>query len=278
MIVDGSVCLSNPVSWAHPLNRGLVAWWLNMPGWTFGSTWRDLCGRSHGTLTNMDPATDWVGPAGRPGGFGALDFDGTNDRTSLTIPTTANLTAISISLWVYARTHGGANFGRLVSGGSDAAPFGVLSNHGNISNTMAFAINGINLVSSAFYTLNAWHHIACVFDSGVQKKIYIDGVERGSTTQTATLTTATAANLGDRAAGSRSHNGLLDDVRLVYGRAYSADEVRQLYQDSRQGYPGMLNRVASTRRYFYSPGGGGGSFKAAWAAGSNVLIGAGSPL
>ncbi len=33
---------------------------------------RDLMQRNHGTLTNMDPSTDWVG-SNRPGGWGAFD-------------------------------------------------------------------------------------------------------------------------------------------------------------------------------------------------------------
>ena len=55
--------------------KGLVGLWAPMLGPT-GVTLGDWSGRrKHGTLTNMDPATDWVpGPMGR-----ALDFDGSDD-------------------------------------------------------------------------------------------------------------------------------------------------------------------------------------------------------
>jgi len=59
----------------HPLARGLAGAWLFNEG--RGDRVWDLSGAGHaGTLTSMDPATDWVG-----GSHGhALDFDGTNDR------------------------------------------------------------------------------------------------------------------------------------------------------------------------------------------------------
>lgn len=64
-------CFIDPT---HPLSRGLVGCWLFNEG--AGSRLTDISGYgNHGALTNMDPASDWVGsPRG-----GALDFDGSND-------------------------------------------------------------------------------------------------------------------------------------------------------------------------------------------------------
>jgi hypothetical protein len=61
------------VNWLHPLSRGLVGCWLFNDG--SGEQVLDIAGNNHGTLTNMDAPTDWVG--GKDGW--ALDFDGTND-------------------------------------------------------------------------------------------------------------------------------------------------------------------------------------------------------
>jgi hypothetical protein len=56
--------------------EGLVGCWVPQMGPT-GDTLLDLSGyRNHGTLTNMDPATDWVT---QQDGW-ALDFDGSNDH------------------------------------------------------------------------------------------------------------------------------------------------------------------------------------------------------
>lgn len=58
------------------LRDGLVgAWCPSVSGWG-GTVLRDLSGYgNHGTLTNMDPATDWVVSEGKQ----ALDFDGSDD-------------------------------------------------------------------------------------------------------------------------------------------------------------------------------------------------------
>ena len=58
---------------APHLWNGLAANWNFLQGG--GSTLYDIAGSNHGTLTNMDPATDWVMTEK---GW-ALDFDGSND-------------------------------------------------------------------------------------------------------------------------------------------------------------------------------------------------------
>lgn len=53
------------MNWKHPLNRGLVAWWLVLPKRTGGVLLRNLVAqRSPCTLTNMansPSATKWLG-------------------------------------------------------------------------------------------------------------------------------------------------------------------------------------------------------------------------
>lgn len=83
------------------LRDGLVgAWSPAAQGRTIGATGTllpDLSGRGkHGTLTNMDPATDWV----TTGGYPALDFDGSNDYVNLGNPPALQITGdLSISVW-----------------------------------------------------------------------------------------------------------------------------------------------------------------------------------
>jgi len=71
-----STIASNASEAAYPhLRRGLVGAWVPSLGVT-GGTLRDVSGRKHhGTLTNMDPATDWQAS----GGGWCLDFDGRYD-------------------------------------------------------------------------------------------------------------------------------------------------------------------------------------------------------
>ena len=81
--------------------QGLVGAWSPCLSPRGGTVLRDLSGRgNHGTLTNMDPETDWVFSGGRS----ALDFDGTNDHVSLSNP--SRLTAYThgwLSLWLITR-------------------------------------------------------------------------------------------------------------------------------------------------------------------------------
>jgi hypothetical protein len=64
----------DPVNRAHPLNDGLVTWWLTLPPTDGGLRWYDLLGLNHGTLANFGAGFGWRGTT-RPGGFGQLTFD-----------------------------------------------------------------------------------------------------------------------------------------------------------------------------------------------------------
>ena len=80
------------------LRDGLVGAWCPSFGPT-ASTLLDRSGRNnHGTLVNMDQSTDWV----QSGGAGALDFDATDDRVSISVaPVVA--APFTISAWVNIR-------------------------------------------------------------------------------------------------------------------------------------------------------------------------------
>ena len=69
-----SVDWRQPINWADPLNDGLVSWWIAVPNYTAGTaTWRDLCQRNDGTLTNFaNVDTAWQ-TQGQPGGREHLD-------------------------------------------------------------------------------------------------------------------------------------------------------------------------------------------------------------
>lgn len=258
MIPDYSVNRLNPVNWSHPLNRGLVSWYLAMPGWNYGSTWRDLCGRNHGTLTNMDPATDWVSAVGRPGGFGSLDFDATNDyvHCGTTLPFMSTLT---VSAWIKYNsgndTHGypvehvvdsnNCWMIHIVAGGATA----------NLAFKIKVAASETRNAVAVGATLNTWEHWICTAVSGGSLAIYKNGQPQTLGVDGNTSFTSTARF--DLGGGSHSTNtqfgGQLDDVR-IYSRAISFTESWALYNDSRQGYPGTLNRIDHKSQRFVSGG------------------------
>ena len=101
----------NPVNWQHPLARGLQAWLCLLPGRTYGPLWQDLCQRRVGTLIGFDqPSSTTSGWQGlransRPGAFGRLLFDGTDDYVEVAdAASLKTLTAFTIEAWFYFTT------------------------------------------------------------------------------------------------------------------------------------------------------------------------------
>jgi hypothetical protein len=81
------------------LPRPVGCWWLNEGS---GALVNDASGNgNHGTLTNMDPATDWVGtPYGT-----AMDFDGSNDVVNVPdSPSLRPASAQGVTLYARAMT------------------------------------------------------------------------------------------------------------------------------------------------------------------------------
>jgi hypothetical protein len=241
--------------------RGCVGAWAPCLGPT-GLRLQDNTGRgNHGTLTNMDPATDWVPSNGKI----ALDFDGTDDQVSIPANTPA-MTEISISLWVNVRTMINSTAPRLLTR-NDVSSFAVLCVQSAI--TLEFYVNGVTLGTTVASIVNlGWNHIGATYSSGVSKKLYLNSVLVASATQTATIAaTALPIVLGNRASGGRPLNGQLDDVR-IYNRALSPSEIALLA--TRRG----IAYETVPRRSYKGAAGGGGSFKAAWANNRNTILGA----
>ena len=80
-----------------------------------------------------------------------------------------------------------------------------------------------------------WVHLVGTFD-GTTMRIYVDGEERGTLARPGPVKpNAFPLCLGSYEAGHKAHfTGLLDEVRL-YGRALTADEVRQQHRSLAQG-------------------------------------------
>ena len=116
---------------AHPnLWDGLVGAWMPSLGVT-GETLRDVSGNgNHGTLTNMDAASDWVGTSK---GL-ALDYTGGNQRVSGSIDPSVFAGAHTISCWFNRRATAswGAFFTNNSGSPNQASSFGFTSNTNRI--------------------------------------------------------------------------------------------------------------------------------------------------
>jgi len=251
-----------PVNLQAPLNRGLVAWWLNIPLRRGGGRFLDLLGRQHLTLTN-GPLWSSKRPQGR---WGAIDFDGTNDYASLGAPLNPSVYGANprtVSFWFNSRASDTAATKRMIyfaTSGSSGQEMTIFYEDNGVS----IAFNGHRVIfQKSALSLNTWYHFAAVIPVGATLTSavlgYIDGrnysfaTEAGSA-QTLNTTATDAFAIGAGPTGASPFNGLLDDVR-VYNRALSTDEVLALYLAARGGYQRELNWLLGDKGVYAIIGG-----------------------
>lgn len=248
--------LANPVNYRHALAKGLRGWWMVLPGMG-GNLLYDLTALpgkmhfdSHATLTNMNPrsAISGIGPTNRRGSFGQLNLDGTNDwakgnhgRANGGIQATRG----TMCGWC---KYGDQRTSRLMTSGSDIIYIG--TNVFSATKLSANVWNGTttqHIEDVTNFVVNAWTHVAGTWD-GATIRLYVNGALVGSTAGTGATydSGAGAVNIGCQSGDSPAGNfflGALDDLR-IYDRVLSPAHVFLLYQDSLQGYPRTLNRIA----------------------------------
>jgi hypothetical protein len=196
-----------------------------------------------GTLTNMDPATDWI--ANR-GGY-ALDFDGSNDRVDTTCKYAPGTGPLSVAFWWDGRDT--AQYNNIVS--NRPSSFNGSTDHAWLIGNGDYTVGPANTkkigvllytpsnyrvyLTSAEYNAGMRHYGFASDGSAVT--IYVDGVAvaLGSTASTAVvgswpnMTQEHNTSIGGSPGGEadRYANGILDDIR-VYSRALHAEEWRLL--------------------------------------------------
>jgi hypothetical protein len=177
----------------------------------------------------------------------ALNFYGSNNFVSVA-GTPITSTVRSYAAWIRPRTAGESNFGQIIStdvtGSSAGMSWSMCSGDAEcsgLSNTMElFAFfsgtDGTWHTGANTITMNAWNHVAVVYDNSLTTNdpiFYVNG-QLVATTETSqpTLTRSTdiAFTIGSYASnGNFAFDGLIDDVR-VYTRALSPAEIKQLYK------------------------------------------------
>lgn len=267
---NSSINMASPVNWGHPLNRGLVSWHMVLPGMASGSRLTDLVtpGSSghHGTFINMDP-DDWVAES-HPGGYGSIDFDGSNDFISVPDHPALRLTdALTVNAWFNLDAFVGNDWRGLVAKGKASESAGANHNYllvleddtftGGLGSTMGLLIEtssgannyGYYDITTTTTPLDTWHMLTGTWD-GVTIAAYQDAKDDKTTTKAfsgppdtgdAVVTFGAGTNVG----GQRL-NGSLNDIR-IYNRALSLKETEQYYLLSQQGWPGLLNRIEPRR-------------------------------
>jgi len=249
------IAAGNAVNWDAPLNRGLVGSWLALPGGGRGNTFFDLCRRNHGTLTN---GPSWSGH-NRPGGWGALSLDGSDDYVRVGNVAPLSITgALTIALWVKGA---GNQLNKALVGKYDsiAGQRGYLLHIEDSAGSQrvvwlyqraADVFNSEDrIISAANVMTGDWRHVVCTFEPSTAARMYLDGTLDSSDTtdiQASIASNTASFDIGRHSAGFHPAVSI-DDVR-VYDRALADDEVWRLYDASRSGYPRELNRV---RRFWF---------------------------
>jgi len=210
------------------LNEGLVEYWTLNDG--VGSVASDSSGNGNdGTLTNMDPATDWVlGQVGI-----ALDFDGVDDYVIKSNPSGIPNTnqPMTISLFVNPSSRSGIqNFvviNDIVGVGGEATN-AVQLGFDTTETFLAWKAGGATLVDSNFTpSVNTWYHLVYTYD-GTTSTIYVDGVSKNTSTVALQPGSVASVWLGTYNGASELFQGIIDDVR-IYNRVLTQSEITALY-------------------------------------------------
>jgi hypothetical protein len=244
------VYLPAPVDTDHPLNHKRLAWWLTLPELAGGQSWYDIMGLYPGTLQGMGATAGWRTTT-RPGAWGSVLFDGTSGHDVLITSsfTTLALTGgpLSIAAWVNTSSNNVTLVSHMPNGGSFSGwemtcGQGVTLGHCGFWNGSGWVQGG------TVFSDGNWHRVI-VTNNGTTTSFYLDGKPDGSSAHAGPNAPSAGLFLGSRAGGSSAPlSGSLDDVS-IWGRVLSPLEARQDYDLSRQGYPGVLNRMSAA---FYS--------------------------
>ena len=185
-----------------------------------GSTWFDISANSNNaTLLNTTYSN------------GYLSFNGSSSK--VTTSYTANPPNLSFAAWVNCNNVSSINYfisKGFYSGGNNTN-YVYLANYNLASPEFRIRLNGSSIAatSSVAMTNNTWHHLVGTVSSTGDMKIYLDGVETGSTTGAPARTMPQSLLLGVHPNGtSNPLSGEISKVK-VYDTVLTTTEVEDLY-------------------------------------------------
>ena len=232
------------------LRQGLIGGWCPSLGPTAGTLLDRSAFRRHGTMTNMDPSTDWVGDVG---GY-ALKFRGGAQYVGVSMqsPTAGDF---AVSVWHKNLRTGAGDWDTIVSFG--ALPGFMLNAYSN-QTTRRYTARRAGVadivIGSTAYELNRWNHVVYSQRNGLGT-IYLNGVADSSPTLTNGFVASNDPNfltIGSYYQGqfSISVDGLIDDV-ILCNTAISESAILNLYSLGRGGIYRQQRRTryASVRRF-----------------------------
>jgi len=175
---------------------------------------------------------------------GAYVFDG-NDRITVnengnSLGGDGSWSEISVEFWVRATQETGTEYLIWKHAAASTSTVGYRVEFQAYSDTVYIRWRVYNPnTRTVYYYIDvgprSWHHVVCTYKSGVEQRIYVDGIERVSATYTGNI----RATLGGPiqigySSGSGDFAGMLDEVR-IYPRALTSFQVSQRFLETKDG-------------------------------------------
>lgn len=216
----------------HPgLWKGLVGVWCPFLGVTGNRLIDQSAYRNDGTLTDMDPATDWVIDEN---GY-ALDFDGSNDYVSMS---TGLISSYPVSFVSWVKTSDSATRGRsFLSIGSSVTIHNFVQLQFSSAHEIVWSIRDVSAgtqmttVSPDTYNDGIWHLAAGVSKASNDHELFIDGISVNTSSTNEgmpSLLDQTSMGALNRVIAGNFFPGQIG-LSQIYNRALSPLEIFQLY-------------------------------------------------
>jgi hypothetical protein len=260
---------------SHPLAQGLVFAGLgNHPG---GGTLYDSSGYRHdGTLTNMDPASDW--DVSSYLNRHELNFLGSSSQYSTQPFSAITSYPFSLSTWVYFTTEAWSwclslsdqGFSRHYMLGFATAGDGHLTYFSRNLAQSGYYESGIN-------TANEWYHLVGVSRDSSNHEIWINGQYIGTDTADVSLFSIDTLTVGAvyRSSLGGYWTGAIVDP-CVWDRGLTSNEIRSLADPSNVLLDGLIEPHQS--RVIFAAPAGGNAYTLTAANGTYTLTGQAAAL
>jgi hypothetical protein len=226
----------------HALARGLVFAGL---GASPGSTrYHDssVFGK-HGTLTNMEPSSDWVWD---DRGCSSLLCDGTTDYVSIPSNALYQSAIFSLSLWCRQISDLGASRSIVAMTQQDGVVTGWNLWYEGTTEIRFTCPQYNSIANKSGITCANWNHVSATFD-GSTIKIYVNGVKGTDKTSVTYTPQNRPITIG---LGKYYCNCQVSDF-LLYNRVLTLPEIQQLADPSNVTLSGLIQ--PPKRRYFTVP-------------------------
>jgi hypothetical protein len=171
----------------------------------------------------------------------ALDFDGLDDYVDSGYST--HHTQTTIEAWIYPEGWGENSLGRVIDKREAGAQVLLLYmwNTGQLAFERMFdGTDGQWQTQAGTIALNTWQHIAVTYDDSDpanKPSIYINGqlqtLNESSTPSGTAVTNTDDYLVGNRGAGDRTFDGIIDELR-IYSRILTSEEINDSYAGKRE--------------------------------------------